>query len=205
MARKHLPKGPVCQVCQHRDRALIEATRMAGASLDNIASKYGVHRDSLWRHMRRHVSDEQKAAYISDVPLRELAAKAAEESLSLLDYLALIRATLMQQFQLAAVVDDRNGTALMASRLLETLRQIGNLTGEMARLAPGMTINNTAVFINSPQFAELHSMLIRKLRGYPEALAAVLGGQRELEAGEARGGRPNAPMLTVSPPEAAHA
>jgi hypothetical protein len=73
---------------------LIEQTRVAGASLDTIAAKYQVSRDSLHRHMHRHVSEDLRAEYLAGVPIRELAKRAGEEGLSVLDYLSLVRATL---------------------------------------------------------------------------------------------------------------
>jgi len=43
-------------------------------------------------------------------------------------------------------------------------------------------VNNTGVFINSPVFLDLHSMLIRKLADEPKALSKVVEGLLELEA-----------------------
>jgi len=68
-------KGPPCTVCKHVDRARIEATRIAGASLDSIAAKFSIGRDALWRHMARHVSEDLKAQYIADVPVKGRVAK----------------------------------------------------------------------------------------------------------------------------------
>ena len=59
--RTSLRKGPVCSICRHEHRVLIEATRIAGASLDNISAKYGVSRDSIFRHMRAHVPEDLRA------------------------------------------------------------------------------------------------------------------------------------------------
>ena len=133
MARHRLPKkkGPACTVCKHEHRALIEATRIAGASLDTISAKYGVSRDAVHRHMANHVDDDVRAEYLAAVPLKELAAKAAAEGLSVLEYLSLIRSTLVRQMQLASSVNDRNGVATVARTLNETLRQIGAITGDL--------------------------------------------------------------------------
>src|SRR5260221_13622807 len=87
--RTSLRKGPVCLICRHEHRVLIESTRIAGASLDNISAKYGVSRDSIFRHMKRHVPDDLRAEYLAAVPLAELAAKAATEGVSLLGYFSI--------------------------------------------------------------------------------------------------------------------
>jgi hypothetical protein len=186
MARKPSPfKRSTCTICRHHDRALIEASRIAGCSLDAVAAKYEASRDAIARHMANHVSDDDRAQYLAEQPLKELAERAAKENLSLLEYLALVRSLLMQETQLAALCHDRHGLASVSGRLLETLKAIGSLTGEIARLAPGTVINNTAVFVGSPAFAALHEMLLLRLSGYPEALAAVLEGLRELAAQDA--------------------
>lgn len=185
-----------CKVCRHPDRALIEQGRILGVSLDALAARHDVSRDSIHRHMVNHVDDELRASYISQVPLAELAAKAAEENLSLLEYLAIVRGLLMREAQVAALAHDRHGLATVSGRLLESLRQIGGLTGEIARLAPGTVNIGSINFIGSPAFLALHEMLLRKLAGYPEALAAVLAGLGELEAmAAADAAKPVPPMI----------
>ena len=196
--------NPRCSICRHPNRTLIERAHVAGASSNAIAAKYEATRDTIWDHCKHHMPPDLRAQYLAEIPLAELAQRAAEEGLSLLDYLALIRATLMQQFRTAASVGDRNGTSLIAGRLLQTLAQIGNLTGEMARLGGSTTINNTAVFMNSPVFSDLHAMLIRQWQDYPDALAAVLSGLRELEARETRAIGQAAPRATAIDLEAGH-
>jgi hypothetical protein len=171
-----------CKVCGHHERVRIEMARLAGAGLDAIAKQFNVSRDSVWRHMKSHVSEDDRAMLLVDVPLQELLARAADEGVSLLDYLKIVRATLMRQFQLAASVNDQRAVAALAGRLNETLDLIGRLTGEMLKLSPTSITNNTAVFVNSPIFADLQSMLVRKLEGHPEALARVVEGLQELEA-----------------------
>jgi hypothetical protein len=201
--RTSLRKGPVCTICKHENRVLIEQTRIAGASLDNIARKYGVSRDAVYRHTTNHVSDDLRAEYLGGVPLRELAEKAASESISVLQYFSLIRSTLMNEFQLAANVHDRHATSALAGRLNETLREIGRITGEIMRSPAVQNVTNTVHFVNSPMFTDLQSMLVRKLAGHPDALAAVVDGLRELESRSAP--RPMAAPMTIEHEGAAHA
>jgi hypothetical protein len=190
MARHRLPKkkGPACTVCKHEHRALIEATRIAGASLDTISAKYGVSRDAVHRHMANHVDDDVRAEYLAAVPLKELAAKAAAEGLSVLEYLSLIRSTLVRQMQLASSVNDRNGVATVARTLNETLRQIGAITGEMGALAArNINItNNVAVLHEHPEFVRLRSGLMRALAPFPDARAAAVEALRSLDAEASR-------------------
>ena len=156
---------------------LIEQTRLAGASLDAISAKY-LSRDSIFRHMRAHVSEDLRAEYLAAVPLKELAEKAAAEGISVLQYLSIVRSTLMNQFQLAASVNDRHGTSALAGRLNETLRKIGRITGELMRTPAVQNITNTVNFINSPIFMDLQQMLIRQRGDCPApCMAAKTAGQ----------------------------
>jgi hypothetical protein len=191
-----------CTICAHPERARIEFARISGASLDSIAATFGVHRDAVWRHCTKHVSDEQKSIYLADVPLEDLAKRANAENLSLLDYLVISRATLMSQMQAAAACNDRHGTATLAGRLNETLSLIGKLTGEMLALSPVNITNNTAVFMSSPLYLELEQMLIATLSDHPDVLAKVVGGLRQLEERTPIGNALPAPSMKDITPNA---
>lgn len=156
--------------------------RISGATLDSIAATFSIHRDAVWRHSTRHISDEQRGMYLADVDLSALAARANAENMSLMDYLAIVRGTLMTQMQAAAGVNDRNSTAALAGKLNETLKLIGQFTGELMKISPANITNNSIVFMSSPLYAELERMLIATLSPHPEALAKVVEGLRTLEA-----------------------
>ena len=111
MTARKLTIAKRCIVCGHPDRVLIEAARVAGCSLDTIAAKHSISRDAIFRHMKNHVDDAARADYLANIPMKDLAAKAAEEGVSVLQYFSVIRGILMSQFQLAASVNDRNATA----------------------------------------------------------------------------------------------
>src|SRR5260370_15318571 len=180
-----------CVVCNHKDRVLIEAARIAGCSLDTIAAKHGISRDAVHRHVRNHVDESARADYLAAVPMKDLAAKAAEEGISVLAYFSIIRATLMTQFQLAASLNDRNATATLAGRLTEVLRAIGSISGEMGNMAANsITINNVSI-MNSPVFATLQANLLHALSPFPEALAAVVNALRQMDEATAP------PMKTI--------
>jgi hypothetical protein len=155
--------------------------RVSGVSLRDIAKTFGVSLDSVWRHMGNHVTADQKALYLADVDLKGLAERANAESLSLLDYLAIVRSTLLQQMQAAAGCNDRSGTAALAGRLNETLKLLASLTGELLRLNPHTVNHNVTVFMSSPLYIELEQMLIATLSDHPDALAKVVDGLRQLE------------------------
>ncbi len=173
-----------CSICSHPDRARIEMARISGASLDSIAASFDVHRDAVWRHCTKHITDNQRAMYLADVDLKDLAERANAESLSLIDYLAIVRGTLMQQMQMAAGLNDRTATAALAGKLNETLKLIATVTGELLKLNPHTVNHNVTVFMSSPLYAELERMLVRTLSEYPEALGKVVEGLRQIEQQE---------------------
>jgi hypothetical protein len=181
VTRKTLVKKARCHVCGHADRALIEAARMAGASLDALAAKYGISRDAIWRHFKNHLSDEQRADILARIPMAELAERAAAEGTSVLQYFSIVRSTLMQQFMLCASVGDRNGTAILAGRITEVLREIGRITGELGSMAVNnLTVNHTVV-LNSPVFANLQANLLTALAPFPDARAAVVRALQKMD------------------------
>jgi hypothetical protein len=170
-----------CRICAHPERARIEMAHISGASLSSIAATFGVQRCAVWRHCTKHLTEDQRAMYLADVDLTALASRANSENISLMDYLAIVRSTLMMQMQQAAGANDRNGTAALAGRLNETLKLIGQFTGELMKLSPVNITNNSMVFMSSPLYAELERMLIATLTEHPEALAKVVEGLRRLE------------------------
>jgi hypothetical protein len=182
--RFHSRKGPACSVCIHRDRARIEASRIAGVSLTNLAKKFGVGRDAIHRHMHAHVSEDERAMYLAEVPIKDLAEAAAAEGVSVIEYLSIVRTVLMTQFQMCAAAHDKNGVAILAGRLTEVLNSIGRITGEMGALASNhiSITNNVAVLSEHPAFAKLQATMLRALAPFPDARAAVVTALRDLDS-----------------------
>lgn len=178
MSRKGEPNQK-CTICAHAQRYQIELALVSGVSCRAVAKKYTVSRDAAWRHLRNHVPPERRAELVAG-PLKphELAERAADEGMSLLEYVAMVRNSLMARFLAASEADDRQGTALIAGRLLDCLRLTAQLSGELSKA--GATITTNIAIMNSPLVADLQTMLIRTLQPFPEARAAVLAGLEEL-------------------------
>jgi hypothetical protein len=107
-----------------------------------------------------------------------LAEKAAEENMSLLDYLGITRSTLVNALLTASEAGDNQSIGILSGRLIECLRVLGGITGDIQRTTTAVT-NNVAI-LTSPVMSDLQSMLIRELAPYPPARAAVLRGLEEL-------------------------
>jgi len=190
----------VCQVCKHPDRVRIELHKLSGASLDKVVMKFpDIHRDALHRHMKSHLGADERQALIAEIPIRELAKRAAEEGGSVLDHLTVIRNVVMRALLGAAESSDRVGTASLAGRAVEVLNALGKLTGEIASIAAVTNIQNNLNIFQAPDFCALETMLVQRLQPYPDALAAVLDGLRELEGRST----PEATVATLRSPQAA--
>ena len=180
-----------CAVCRSSERWRIELLKAGGASLDSLAAKFGVSRDSIDRHWHRHVSAELKAGYLAGpVQLQELASKAADTGSSVLDHLHAVRTVLMGVMATMTEAGDGRGAAYVAGRLTATLETIARVSGELGDLARSTvyntTINNVAVLTENPAFIQVQASLLRALAPYPDARAAVVAALRGLDAEGAR-------------------
>lgn len=178
MSRKGERNGR-CTICAHEQRYQIELAIVSGVSRRAIAKKYKTSADAIWRHAHNHVPPERRTELVAG-PLKpaELAERAADEGMTLLEYLSMMRNALMARFLAASEADDRQGTALLSGRLLECLRTIAKLTGELQ--STGATVTNNTLILGSPLMADLQQMLVTRLRPYPEASRAVMEGLAEL-------------------------
>ncbi len=174
-----------CQVCRHAERQRIEMLHLSGVSLDKLAERFEIHRDALWRHMQRHVSEEAKASYlIGPARIAELAEIAAEESNSVVDYLGVLRSTLFALIDKRAAEGNDQAVATLAQRALHVLKEIGRATGQINTLASSTIINiqNNTAILNSPPFADLQSGLMQICARHPDVRSDIIALMRDLDA-----------------------
>ena len=175
-------KPTTCQICNHAERERIEALRASGASLESLARKFKVHKDAIWRHWRDHVSADLKTAYLAGpATIAELKERAAAESGSILDHLSILRSILMGAITASAEAQSAFSLATLSGRLVEVLREIGKITGEIERLNPSVSITNNVIF-SDPKFLELQSGLLRIARSHPGARSDIIGLLRSLDS-----------------------
>jgi hypothetical protein len=171
-----------CLVCRHPERARLEASRVAGASLRALELQFGVSRDAIHRHMHGHVSEARRSELlIGPARVSELISAAADESKSLLDYLSITRSVLFNAFVNAAEAGDRNGVANLSGRLLDSLRELARLTGELRESAGVIINNNHLSIVASPQFLQLQQGLLQISRRHPEAKGDIVALLRGLD------------------------
>lgn len=194
MAGKRAAPG---HIARHPDRMAIELAYFANMSLDRIAERYGVTRDSIWRHVKK-LDPAYRAALVADVPLEQMAERAAKEGISLLDQLSVLRMGLMHSAIEAKAAGDHYAHATLSNAAVNAIREAGRLTGELKNVPTIQNVtNNVAVIMASPVMARLQTMLAQRLGPHPQALEAVLAGLAELEASEPGPGSSQAPASRI--------
>jgi hypothetical protein len=169
--------------------------KAGGASLDALAAKFGVSRDSVDRHWHRHVTAESKATYlIGPAEMATIAERAAQEGDSVIDYLRMCRTSLVAQLAAANEAGDARGAAFIVNSLVRTLEALARVSGEVGTLATSITFNNSTniAMVSHPQFASVQACMLRALAPFADARAAVVAALRGLDSG-------NAPSAAAAP------
>jgi len=170
-----------CGVCRHVDRARIEDMRASGVSFAALEGKFGIPRATMHSHWHRHVGADRRLAYlVGKTTIQEIRERAVEENLSVLDYLAILRSGLMGQFVHQVEADAAVDAAKVAARVLDVLREIGKITGEIARVAAPSTTVNVSIGA-APGFADLQAGLLDIARAHPAARGDIVALLRRLD------------------------
>ena len=183
MTRATKSKAGTCQICRHPERERIEALRASGASLESLARKFKAHKDAIWRHWRDHVSADLKTSYLAGpATIAELKERAVAEGGSILDHLVILRSILMGAVTASAEAQSAFTLAALSGRLVEVLKEIGKLTGEIERLNPGINVTTNIAIMSDPRMIELQSGLLSIARAHPAARADLVALLRGLDA-----------------------
>jgi hypothetical protein len=200
----------LCKVCKlpAGERARLEMLFVSGASTPSIAKQFGLTHHTVWRHCNNplHLSDRRKAELMTG-PARvsDLANAAAKESKSLLEYLQIVRSVTFAQFLSCAEVGDVNGVASVGARLIESLKELDKLTGELRQLS-GITVNqNILNVVADPAYPDLEAGLLEIVRKFPEARDDVLALLARLESATSPPPGPNGSSFTMIECEAVDA
>jgi hypothetical protein len=161
--------GIACTICQHPEREAIDHALVAGVSVRGIACQWHVGRESVRRHLRRHVSPALAAMQA------EREHEGATSLLNRVESLIGRTETLLE----CAEQDGKVSAALAAVRELRGLLELlGKVSGELDT-RPQVTINLMA----SEEYIAVRSAIFAALMQYPDARAAVAGRLLQLEAG----------------------
>jgi hypothetical protein len=173
-----------CAVCNHPQKELIEAHRAAGASLSALAVKFAVSRDSVWRHWRDHVSADLKISYLAGpAMIEQLKERARAEGGTVLDYLTVLRSLLMGALTSTSEVGSGFVLANLSGKLLDVLKEIGRITGEIERISGGVNVTTNIAIMSDPRMIDLQTGLLTIARAHPQARSEIVKLLRTLDAG----------------------
>ena len=72
--------------------------------------------------------------------------------------------------------------ATLSGRLVEVLKEIGKITGEIERLNPSISITNNLAIMSDPRMIELTSGLLTIARSHPEVRGDLIALLRNLDS-----------------------
>ena len=170
-----------CTICRHERVAEIEGSMAAGLGKRQVARRYGVSEDAVFRHWHNHTSEVHKVAlrthYLAPgIDLKELV---EAEGSGLLRRLASHRVKLQLQFDGAFEDGDRTAVARLSGQILACEELVAKATGELAKHTKKGGIVHV---VTSAEYLELRGRLLEVLRRFPDAKAAVLEAFRRTEA-----------------------
>jgi transposase-like protein len=186
-------------ITRREDREKIEFDLATGKSIRQLANKYQIHEQSLYKH-RQKLPPTLRAAYVSQmlapgVSLEELK---VTESEGILKTLAAQRARLFIEQDKA--IEDGNG------QLVATLsNSITRITELVAKYLGEMQVHSTQTTISvliSPEYLQLRNKLVKALSPFPEARRAVAEVLHDAEGGAAA--RVSTPLIDVTPTAPTH-
>ena len=108
--------------------------------------------------------------------------RAVAEGGSILDYLGILRSVLMGAITASAEAQSAFTLAALSGRLVEVLREIGKLTGEIERLDPGINVTTNIAIMSDPRMIDLQSGLLAIARGHPEVRSDLIALLRNLDS-----------------------
>jgi RNase P/RNase MRP subunit POP5 len=174
-------RGRNCHVCNHERRAEIELRLANNTPVRVVALKYGVGKDSCYRHRSRHMDAslvQQLQATGQRVNPSDLAELKRTESEGLLQTLVHERARQQRIADKAEVVDDYANATRASVAALKSSELIAKLLGD---IKTGSVTQNILI---APEFHAFRTAVIQALRAYPEAKLAVLQQMQAIEQRE---------------------
>lgn len=172
--------GALCKTCHHPERAKIELGLAHRVPVRVLAQKYGLSKESIFRHRNRHLTPQLRAALLKAVRPSEIDLEQLKhsESEGLLQHLVAQRARLYALSDQAEGVGDIRAAAAVQGRLISNLELTAKLLGEL-RTASATVVTNILV---SEEYHTLRSALILALKPYTEARQAVARVLQSIEA-----------------------
>lgn len=169
-----------CTICHHPRRPEIDHSLANRVSEYRVAKRFGVSRDAIHRHKKKHLPPQLEAALLSQngaVAVVDLEKLRKSESEGLLQTLIWQKAHVLQQIDRAVENMDPVAVAKFHDVLLKNTQTVAKLVGELASHTRTVTNN----FLIAPEYLQLRHAITSALRPFPEAGKAVSRALQELE------------------------
>jgi hypothetical protein len=176
---------PRCSICVAGRNGEIDLLRIEKLLADRsrlsaVALKFEVSHDALRRHWLGVGAERKNYLQQGRQLTREaLAAGLAEEKVSTMDHLRIVRGGLHKLFCHAVEVNDHSGGAALAQAIEKNVMRGAQLAGEW-QATP--TIQNNVAIFNLPGVASTIAGIARVLAPFPEARIAVVAYLRSQPA-----------------------
>jgi len=172
--------GPLCQVCGHAQRHLIEVALVHHLPVRVLAKRFSLNKDCVFRHRRHHMSPQLKAAILvaqrpSDIDLEQLQ---RSESEGLIANLVAQRARLQLLSEAAFEQGEINAATTIERAITHSLELTSKLLGMIVQ---HHEVRSTSILV-SPDYLRLRHAIINALRPFPEATHAVGNALHKLES-----------------------
>jgi hypothetical protein len=160
--------GPLqCTVCQHPERGRIDYLIASGASMQSVGEQFGLAKQRLSDHFKKHVSDrfKQMCAAQHLASFEDMLRNATEANIEAVDLCNLLIKGHMQRW---AANLESGGDVMMtkhAAKVLETLELRSRITLELQPEARNLTVNNYLV--------RDAASLVNVLKDNPAAVAKI--------------------------------
>jgi hypothetical protein len=178
-------------VISHLERAAIERGLAIGSNIRQMAKKYNLSIDTLYRY-RSQMPPQLRASHLAqklkgNVDLEKLR---IEESEGILTNLATQRARLLLVQDAALEKGDRREVAYIADVIHRNIKLTGTYLGEFAQ----HQIKTSVSILIQPEYLDFRAGLMRALAPYPQARRAVAQALHEMEAKTAATPSPKAEL-----------
>ena len=161
-----------CSVCDHPERAAIDAALVEGASYRTIAHQFSLSRYAVGRHAREHL------------PVHLAAAQEAATAASADDLLSQVEALR----QKATRIGDKAEKAGDLRTALQGVRELVRIVELLARLQGELQEAPIVNILLLPEWVQVQTVLLAALAPFPDARAAAAAALVELDGREAHRG-----------------
>ena len=147
-----------CSICLHPERNAIDKAIIAGVTLRNIGSQYGMSEASVHRHKKAHLPKELALAH---------EAKEITSSDSIMGDLIDLKDRAERILETSERTGDLRTALLGIKELRNTIELLLKVSGE---LQPAQTVNISI----HPQWVQLQQVIFKTLEGFPAAKSALI-------------------------------